>query len=291
MMFMKGSNVATTADNLKVALPNKGSLAESAAQIMRDAGYRQRHDSRDLTFIDPDNGVEFYYLRPRDIATYVGSGDLTVGITGRDLLLDSGAGAEEILGLDFGKSTFRFAAPSSDVKLEGARIATAYPTLLASYLAKQQVKATLVSLDGAVESAISLGVADVIADVVATGSTLRQAGLEVFGESILTSEAILVERKGTPRNVKLETLIRRLNSVVIARQYVLVDYDVQRIALDAACALTPGLESPTISPLQKSDWVAVRAMVKRNEVHGVMDKLWEIGARGILVTDIHSCRL
>ena len=291
MMFTKGSNMATTGDNLKVALPNKGSLAESAAQIMRDAGYRQRQDSRDLTFIDPDNGVEFYYLRPRDIATYVGSGDLTVGITGRDLLLDSGARAEEILGLDFGKSTFRFAAPSSDVKLEGARIATAYPTLLASYLAKQQVKATLVSLDGAVESAISLGVADVIADVVATGSTLRQAGLEVFGESILTSEAILVERKGTPRNVKLETLIRRLNSVVIARQYVLVDYDVQRIALDVACALTPGLESPTISPLQKSDWVAVRAMVKRSEVHGVMDRLWEIGARGILVTDIHSCRL
>lgn len=278
-------------DELKVALPNKGSLAESAAQIMKEAGYRQRQDSRDLSFIDPDNGVEFYYLRPRDIATYVGSGDLTVGITGRDLLLDSGAHAEEILSLDFGRSTFRFASSSTSAKLDGSRIATAYPTLLSSYLEKNGIKASIVNLDGAVESAIRLGVADVIADVVATGSTLKQAGLEVFGDSILSSEAILIERKGAARNVKLETLIRRLNSVVIARQYVLVDYDVQRTALDAACALTPGLESPTISPLQKSDWVAVRAMVKRSEVHGVMDQLWDIGARGILVTDIHSCRL
>jgi len=276
---------------LKIALPNKGSLADSAAQIMKEAGYRQRHDSRDLSFIDPDNGVEFYYLRPRDIATYVGSGDLTVGITGRDLLLDSGAEAEEVMGLDFGRSSFRFAAANPTAKLDGARIATAYPTLLSSYLTHNGITASIVHLDGAVESAIRLGVADVIADVVATGSTLKQAGLGIFGDLILSSEAILIERKGAIRNSKVETLIRRLNSVVIARQYVLVDYDVQRSALDAACALTPGLESPTISPLQKPDWVAVRAMVKRSDVHSVMDQLWGIGARGILVTDIHSCRL
>lgn len=278
-------------DMLKVALPNKGSLAESASQIMKEAGYRQRTDQRDLSFIDPDNGVEFYYLRPRDIATYVGSGELTIGITGRDLLQDSGASAVEITGLDFGKSTFRFAARSGNSSLKGARIATAYPTLVRNYLAKTSIDASIVRLDGAVESAIRLGVADVIADVVSTGSTLKQAGLEIFGETILSSEAILIERSGAVRNLKVETLVRRINGVVIARQYVLVDYDVPRSALDAACALTPGLESPTISPLQKADWLAVRAMVRRNEVHLVMDQLWDVGARGILVTDIHSCRL
>ena len=276
---------------LKIALPNKGALAESASQIMKEAGYRQRTDTRDLTLIDPDNGVEFYYLRPRDIATYVGSGELSIGITGRDLLLDSGAQAEEIMGLDFGRSTFRFAAMNAPSSLSGKRIATAYPNLVRNFLSRTATDSQIVALDGAVESAIKLGVADVIADVVSTGGTLRQAGLEVFGAPLLQSEAILIERKGASRDNWMSTLIRRVGSVVIARQYVLVDYDVERTHLQKACALTPGLESPTISPLQKENWVAVRAMVKRSEVHSVMDELWEVGARGILVTDIHSCRL
>jgi ATP phosphoribosyltransferase len=276
---------------LKVALPNKGSLAEAASQILREAGYRQRSDARDLSFIDPENGVEFYYLRPRDIATYVGSGELAIGITGRDLLQDSISEAVEVLGLDFGKSTFRFASVPGRTELSSARIATAYPTLVKTFLESKGIRATIVGLDGAVESAVRLGVADVIADVVSTGGTLKQAGLQVFGDAILTSEAILIERRGVFRDAKMETLIRRLNGVVIARQYVLVDYDVPKAALEKACALTPGLESPTISPLQKPDWVAVRAMVKRTDVHSVMDQLWEVGARGILVSDIHSCRL
>lgn len=277
--------------NLKLALPNKGSLADEATSILREAGYRQRSDNRDLTFIDPINGVEFYYLRPRDIATYVGSGELNLGITGRDLLLDSSAPAQEILKLNFGKSVFRFAAPPGVKELNGKRIATAYPNLMNQYLAKIGSKAEVVELDGAVEGAIKLGVADVIADVVSTGNTLKQAGLEVFGEPILTSEAILIERSDANRSQKAETLIRRINGVVIARQYVLVDYDVKKTELEKACLLTPGLESPTISPLQKPEWVAVRAMVRRSEVHDVMDQLWDLGARGILVTDIHSCRL
>ena len=239
--------------------------------------------------------MEFYYLRPRDIAVYVGSGELEAGITGRDLLIDSGAPATEISALDFGKSTFRFAGPVSakfeEKDLSGKRIATAYPGLLAQYLEKTGVVAEIVRLDGAVESSIKLGVADVIADVVSTGGTLRAAGLSIFGNILLQSEAILVERNGTSRNKAVETLMRRLNGVVIARQYVLVDYDVKSSDLERACELTPGIESPTISPLQKSDWNAVRAMVKRSDVNRIMDELWEVGARGILVTDIHACRL
>jgi len=280
---------------LKIAVPNKGSLSESASLMLREAGYRQRTDMRDLTLLDPENEIEFYYLRPRDIAIYVGSGELELGITGRDLLIDSGVTAREILPLDFGKSTFRFAGPL-DKKLQekdlaGLRIATAYPGLLEKYLSEKTVDAKVVRLDGAVESAIRLGVADVIADVVSTGGTLRQAGLAIFGEPLLQSEAILIEREGATRSDAVETVLRRLNGVVIARQYVLVDYDVSDEYLDAACAMTPGIESPTVSPLQKSGWSAVRAMVKRKEVNRVMDDLWKLGARGILVTDIHACRL
>jgi len=280
---------------LRVAVPNKGSLSESSATMLREAGYRQRIDSRDLVFIDPTNDVEFYYLRPRDIAVYVGSGELDVGITGRDLLIDSAATASEILAEDFGQSTIRFAGPVSqnyaESDMAGKRMATAYPGLLASYLNSKKVAADIVRLDGAVESAIRLGVADVIADVVSTGGTLRQAGLAIFGETLLKSEAVLIERMNVERSSTVETLIRRLNGVVIARQYVLVDYDVKNSDLDAACALTPGIESPTISPLQKSEWNAVRAMVKRSDINRIMDELWSAGARGILVTDIHACRL
>lgn len=280
---------------MKIAVPNKGSLAEASAQILKEAGYRQRTDSRDLVLADTENNVEFYYLRPRDIALYVGSGELQAGITGRDLLIDSGAGAEEVMSLDFGASTFRFAAPVGQnlvlKEIAGKRIASAYPGLVDSYLKTNGVTAQIVRLDGAVESSIRLGVADLIADVVSTGNTLRQAGLEMFGEPILKSEAILIKRRGSNVSAELETLQRRLSGVVIARQYVLLDYDIKKEALTKACALTPGLESPTISPLAKEDWVAVRAMVLRKETNRVMDELWAIGARGILVTDIHACRL
>jgi ATP phosphoribosyltransferase len=280
---------------LRIAVPNKGSLSDSAADILREAGYRQRTDQRDLVLVDPDNDVEFYYLRPRDIAVYVGSGDLEAGITGRDLLIDSRASATEVLGLDFGRSTFRFAANRegewSLQGIDGRRIATAYPGLVGDYLSKAGINATVVRLDGAVESSLRLGVADVIADVVSTGNTLRQAGLRAFGDPILTSEAVLIRRSDAAIPAGLEILIRRLQGVVTARQYVLLDYDIPESVVEQACAITPGLESPTISPLQKPDWVAVRAMVLRHDTNRLMDELWALGARGILVTDIHACRL
>jgi ATP phosphoribosyltransferase len=278
---------------LRVAVPNKGSLSDAATAILKEAGYRQRVDARDLVLLDPENNVEFYYLRPRDIAIYVGSGELEAGITGRDLLIDSGATADEILNLGFGSSTFRFAGSNdrewSVADLAGKRIATAYPGLVEAHLAELKISAQVVRLDGAVESSVRLGVADVIADVVSTGNTLRQAGLKTFGEPILNSEAVLISNSTQADG--LEILIRRLQGVVTARRYVLLDYDIPKSALERACELTPGLESPTISPLQKQDWVAVRAMVPRKETNAVMDDLWAIGARGILVTDIHACRL
>jgi ATP phosphoribosyltransferase len=280
---------------LRIAVPNKGSLSEAAIDMLRESGYRQRSSGRELVLADPDNDAEFFFLRPRDIAVYIGAGTLDVGVTGRDLLLDSGAEAREILTLGFGRSTFRFAGPPGVAKsagdLAGLRVATSYAGLVERHLAEHGVRAEVIRLDGAVESAVGLGVADVVADVVQTGSTLRAAGLEVFGEPILESEAVLVRRTDAPDDPAVGVLTRRLQGVLVARRYVMMDYDVRVELVERACELTPGLESPTVSPLHDKGWVAVRAMVPRATTNRVMDELYELGARAILVTDIHACRL
>lgn len=282
-------------DQLRIAVPNKGQLAEPASAMLREAGYRQRKDSRDLVLLDPENGTEFFFLRPRDIAVYVGEGILQAGITGRDMLLDSGAPVEEVLPLGFGGSTFRFAAPGGRAMslqdLNGKRVATSLAGLLRGYLEERGVDARVIHLDGAVESSIQLGVADAVADVVSTGTTLRQAGLETFGDPILESEAVVIRQGDAESTADLESLLRRLRGVLVARDYVMMDYDMRAERLDDAVALTPGMEGPTVSPLHREGWVAVRAMVPRSTAQRIMDDLWAIGARAILVTDIYACRL
>jgi len=280
---------------LKIALPNKGSLAEETTAMLREAGYKQRTDLKDLVLVDEANGVEFYYLRPRDIAVYVGERTLDLGFTGRDMLLDSAAEADEIMPLGFGGTRFRFAAPGASewtvADLEGKRIGTSYPGLLRSYLDSHGVTARLIKLDGAVESSVRLGVADAVADVVETGSTLKRAGLVMFGDSILDSEAILIKQRGVADPSGLDLLKRRLTGVIAARNYRMIDYNVPVEKLEAACSITPGIDSPTVSPLHREGWVAVRAMIPSRQAQAIMDELWDAGAEGILVTDIAACRL
>ncbi|WP_422117584.1 ATP phosphoribosyltransferase [Brachybacterium sp. UNK5269] len=284
---------------LRIAVPNKGALSEPAAELLQEAGYRRRGTAKELVVVDEENDVELFHLRPRDIAVYVGSGTVDVGITGQDMLLDSRTPAAEILPLGFARSTFRFAAPlgsHQDVsELQGARIATSYENLVEDYLADRGLTAEVVHLDGAVESSIRLGVADVIADVVETGTTLRQAGLEPFGEPIMTSQAVLFSRPGMELDETgahtLEVLERRIRGVLVAREYVMLDYDIPSALLERAVTITPGLQSPTVSPLHGGEWSAVRAMVDRRTAHRMMDDLYDAGARAILVTAIQACRI
>ncbi|GAA3490630.1 MULTISPECIES: ATP phosphoribosyltransferase [Streptomyces] len=281
---------------LRIAIPNKGSLSGPASAMLHEAGYQQRKESKELVLVDPANEVEFFYLRPKDIAIYVSAGRLDIGITGEDLLVDSGAGAEPILPLGFARSTFRFAAkPGTATSVEdlaGRTIATSYEGIVAKFLAERGIDASVVHLDGAVETAIELGVAQVIADVVETGTSLRNAGLEVFGEPIMTSEAVVIRRTGAETDdPKVQQFLRRLQGVLVARSYVMMDYDCRVEHLEKAVALTPGLESPTVSPLHHEGWVAVRSMVAAKEAQRIMDDLYELGARAILTTAIHACRL
>ena len=279
---------------LRVAVPNKGILSDSAISMLKEAGYAVRRDSQELHIVDDQNQIEFFYLRPRDIATYVGEGSLDAGLTGLDLLRDAESKAEEVADLGFGGSTFRFAAPKDagfeSVKdLQGKRLATAYPKLIENYLADQGVTAQIVKLDGAVESAVRLGVADAVADVVSTGNTLRKAGLSIFGPVILSSTARLIAAPG--KAALTEKLLRRIQGVIVAREYVIFDYDCPKDLVGRATAITPGIESPTISPLADEDWVAVRALVRTAETNQVMDALYELGARAILVSAIHAARI
>jgi ATP phosphoribosyltransferase len=278
---------------LRVAIPNKGILSEIAVSMLADAGYATRRDAKDLHVLDQTNGVEFFYLRPRDIATYVGEGALDAGITGLDLLLDSRSKAVQVADLAFGHSTFRFAGPMGRFQklsdLQGLRVATAYPHLVEDYLQRQQINVHLVQLDGAVESAVQLGVADAVADVVSTGTTLRLAGLEIFGEVMLESSAQLIAAPGS--SAKTQTILQRLRGVVVARQYVIFDYDCPVELVEAAAEITPGIESPTVSPTKDAGWVAVRALVERGLTNQKMDELYQLGARAILVSAIHAARI
>jgi len=281
---------------LQIAIPNKGTLSDDAVALVREAGYRCRRSDRELRLADPENGVEFYFLRPRDIAVYVGDGVLDLGITGRDLVRDSGASVAELMSLGFGRASFRYAVPRDSgltpERFGGLRVATSYPTLVAADLAARGLEVTIVRLDGAVEIAIQLGVADVVADVVESGQTLAQAGLHIVGEPILVSEAVLVGRCGSDTaRPEVMTFRKRLEGIIVARDYIMVEYDVEECRLPDACRITPGIESPTVAPLSKHGWVAVKAMTRRAEVNRIMDDLHALGARGIIVTDIRTCRL
>ena len=281
---------------LKLAIPNKGALSEGAVKLLGEAGYRCFRSGRELIVADNANGIDFVFLRPRDIALYVGRGIIDLGITGRDLAADSGAGVAELLPLGFGKSRFCFAAPAAKKmrveELNGLRIATSYPLLLSGMLKARNMDCPIVKLDGAVEISIRLGVADAIADVVESGATLREAGLEILGEPMMHSEALLVAREAAfAERPEVKRLIGRLLGIIRASEYAMIEYDIPRDRLDQACRITPGVEAPTVAPLANPDWDAVKAMVRRKECNRIMDELYEIGARGIFVADIRSCRL
>ncbi|CQD11738.1 TPA: ATP phosphoribosyltransferase [Corynebacterium striatum] len=279
---------------IKIAVPNKGSLSEAAIEILAEAGYKGRGHNKALNIVDEANDVEFFFLRPKDIAIYVAQGVLDLGITGRDLARDSKAKFNEVLDLGFGTSTFRYASRQGEnwtvEKLAGKRIATSYPNLVRDDLKTRGIEAEVIRLDGAVEISIHLGVADAIADVVSTGTTLRQQGLEPFGEPIITSEAVVIKREGQEVTPAEQVVLSRIQGILHARNYLMIDYNVSTDNLDAASAVTPGLTGPTVSPLARENWVAVRAMVPRKEANHIMDKLSALGAEAILASDLRIAR-
>jgi ATP phosphoribosyltransferase len=281
---------------IKIAIPNKGSLSEEAIRLVSEAGYKCKRYSSELVIYDKSNDIEFYFLRPRDIAIYVGNGFLDLGITGRDLYIDSRTTVAEIMPLNFGHSSFYYAVPQNSNytfdSFAGKRIATSYPCIVELDLQSRNIDASIIKLDGAVEISIKLGVADIIADVVQSGRTLTEAGLITIGHPIMQSEAALVAHSESSAKSDIAQLfIKRLKGIIVAREFVIIEYDIPKTVLKEACIITPGIEAPTIAPLANENWAAVKAMVKKSEANKIMDKLSDIGAKGIIITDIRTCRI
>ncbi len=278
---------------IKVALPNKGQLFEPTMDMLAACGYKVSKTRRALSVLDDENGVEFYFLRPGDIPMYVANGILDAGITGADFVAEKGVKLSKQLDLNFGGSKLCAAVPgdSGISSLEGLRdlrIATSFPNIVGAWFKGHK---NLVELEGAVEISIKLGVADAIVDIVETGTTLKQAGLKIIGEPLFRSSAALYAHPGREIQDEVVVLKNRLEGKQLAMDYMMVEYDVPEAALKDATAVTPGIESPTVTPLQKSGWFSVKSMVKRKGSQKIMDDLSRLGCKGILLTSIDSARI
>jgi ATP phosphoribosyltransferase len=281
--------------NLRIGIPSKGRLADVAGELLKEAGLSFRRQERSLFARCREVPVDITFLRTEDIPVLCAEGALDMGITGADLVAESGA--ELISRLDLGVGECRLAVcvpEDSNVQtpeqLNGTRVATSFTRVTAAYLAQHKAKAHLVSLSGSVEIMIALGVADAIVDLVETGSTLAANRLRILSE-VGRYQTVLVQNK-TCRNPDLaDRVVRRLEGVVIARSYSLLEYNVPRAKLAAAEKITPGFNSPTVSALEDANWCAVRVMVRRTEVIEIMEQLEALGASAILETRITNCRL
>jgi ATP phosphoribosyltransferase len=281
--------------NLRIGIPSKGRLAELAAELLVEAGLKFRRQERSLFARVRDMPIDVTFLRTDDIPVLCAEGAIDLGITGSDLVEESGVELAARLALGLGNCRLAFCVPDdSDIKrpadLAGSRIATSFPSVTERYLAKHQVAGHIVQLTGSVEVMIALGVADAIVDLVETGSTLAANRLRILDE-IGQYETVLVQNPATKQSQLCDRVVRRLEGVVIARSYSLLEYNVPQAKLAAAEKITPGFESPTISKLEEAGWLSVRAMVKRSEVIEIMEQLDALGATAILETAITNCRL
>lgn len=281
--------------NLRIGIPSKGRLAEQAADLLNQAGLSFRRQDRSLFALVREMPAEVTFLRTDDIPVLCAEGAIDMGITGSDLLAESGVDVATRLELGVGKCRLAICVPTdsdyeSPDKLDGKRIATSFTHVTEKYLQQHGASAHLVPLSGSVEIMISLGVADAIVDLVETGSTLAANRLKILGE-IGHFQTVLIQNKATEHAELADRVVRRLEGVVIARAYSLLEYNIPRNKLPEAERITPGFNSPTVNALEDPDWCAIRVMVRRGEVIGVMEQLEALGAHAILETTINNCRL
>ncbi|MAT09500.1 MAG: ATP phosphoribosyltransferase [Pirellulales bacterium] len=281
--------------NLRIGLPSKGRLSDLASELLKEAGIKFRRQNRSLFAKVSDLPIEIIFLRTDDIPVLCGEGAIDMGITGSDLVAESQADVETRLSLGVGKCRLAVCVPDTmeitdPSELNGLRIATSFTNVTRTYLEQHSAQAHIVPLTGSVEIMITLGIADAIVDLVETGSTLAANRLKISHE-IGHYETIIVQNKEKRHPELADRIVRRLEGVVIARGYSLLEYNIPRERLSKAENITPGFKSPTITSLEDSDWCAVRVMVKTKQVTSVMDQLEELGASAILETPINNCRL
>jgi ATP phosphoribosyltransferase len=287
--------VSFAVDHLRIGIPSKGRLSELATELLLQAGLNFRRQDRSLFARVSSIPAEITFLRTDDIPTLCSEGAIDLGITGSDLVEEAQADVAVRMKLGVGRCRLAICVPThSDIEkpsqLKGKRIATSFPNTTQRFLNQHDAPVHLVKLNGSVEVMISLGVADAIVDLVETGSTLAANQLRILTE-IGQYETVLIQSPNCRDAVTADRIVRRLEGVVIARDYSLLEYNVPRSKLAAAEAITPGFTSPTVTSLEDTAWCAVRAMVKRCDIIPIMEKLESLGALAILETSINNCRL
>jgi ATP phosphoribosyltransferase len=281
--------------NLRIGVPSKGRLSELAGDLLKQAGLSFRRQERSLFARVGEMPIDITFLRTDDIPVLCAEGAIDMGLTGSDLVAESGADVTTRLALGMGRCKLALCVPddspiTSASQLAGKRVATSFPNVTRKYLAEHKADVHLVNLGGSVEIMITLGVADAIVDLVETGSTLAANRLRVLAD-IGKYESILIQNKARRESELADRVVRRLEGVVIARSWSLLEYNLPRNKLAEAEKITPGFNSPTVNALEDPGWCAVRVMVRRSEVIEVMEKLEALGAHAILETQINNCRL
>ncbi|KAA1261592.1 ATP phosphoribosyltransferase [Rubripirellula obstinata] len=287
-------------NNLRIGVPSKGRLSEIAGDLLSQAGLKYRRQNRGLFARVNGLPIDIIFLRTDDIPTLCAEGAIDMGVTGSDLVDEAGLGSENSavstrMQLGVGRCRLAICVPDDTslktaADLDKKRIATSFPTVTADYLVKHNAKAHLVALAGSVEVMIGLGVADAIVDLVETGSTLAANRLKIL-EEIGSYETVLIQGSSCRDKDTADRVVRRLEGVVIARDYSLLEYNIPRSKLSQAEAITPGFNSPTVNSLENKDWCSIRVMVRRKEVIDAMEKLESLGASAIMETSISNCRL
>jgi ATP phosphoribosyltransferase len=280
---------------IKFALPTKGRLKDPSIELLKKSGYNFRTTGRNLYATCLNEDIVFIFVRADDIPVLVDSGVIDIGITGSDLILERGAEVEEILKLNFGKCRLCVAVREniSDKNLsflQGKTVVTSFPATTTDYFKKNSVNVKCVEMNGSVEIMIALNLADAIVDLVETGDSLRDNNLKIFSE-IGSYQAVLISSKNLKDDPRVLKIKRRIDGILVANQYSMLEYNIKTDLLKKAESIAPGFESPTVSALDEKGWSAVKVMVKKNEIVQVMDRLAELGATAILETEILNCRL
>jgi ATP phosphoribosyltransferase len=281
--------------NLRIGVPSKGRLSDLAAELLKQAGLSFRRQERSLFARVGEMPIDITFLRTDDIPVLCAEGAIDMGITGSDLVAEAEADVLTRLALGIGKCKLALCVPDDSPindasQLGGKRVATSFPNVTRRYLSEQKANAHLVNLGGSVEIMVTLGVADAIVDLVETGSTLAANRLRVLAE-IGRYESVLIQNKSRRESELADRVVRRLEGVVIARSWSLLEYNIPRTKLAEAERITPGFNSPTVNALEDPAWCAVRVMVRRSDVINVMERLEALGAHAILETQINNCRL
>ncbi|MCC6510073.1 MAG: ATP phosphoribosyltransferase [Pirellulaceae bacterium] len=282
-------------ENLRIGVPSKGRLSELAGELLHEAGINFRRQERTLFARVSGLPIDIIFLRNDDIPVLCAEGAIDLGLTGSDLVSESQADVTVRMPLGVGRCRLSLCVPeNSPIKecsqLNGVRIATSFPRVTERFLAQHNAQVHLVNLSGSVEIMIGLGVADAIVDLVETGSTLAANQLRILTD-IGSYETVLIQNPRTKHGATCDRVVRRLEGVVIAREYSLLEYNVPKERLAEAEAVTPGFKSPTVSQLEDSTWCAVRVMVRSKDVINAMERLEALGASAILETSIRNCRL